>query len=135
MVGTANRTGWRYASGQFHIPFGILGRRAKPRASVAAHIVMSLQLSLRRSNDENALSRHFQHLVIPWPGKLLFTPRAKPFLREDQIFLAVENLRRGVVVAGERFLQSVRSVAARRRHPSTLSYGPCGWKDGAEDVH
>jgi len=57
-------------------------------------------------NDQDAFSRHFQHGRIPRRRGLLFTPRAKPFLSENQIALALKNFRRRVIVDGERFFQS-----------------------------
>jgi hypothetical protein len=71
---------------------------------VPADVVVSFQLSLCGSDGENALSSNFHHVVVPGFGKLLFTARAELFLSENQIFLALKGLRRGVIVAGERFL-------------------------------
>jgi hypothetical protein len=45
-------------------------------------------------------------LELPGQRQFLFAAGAKPFLRENQIPLALKDFRRGVVVAWKRFFQT-----------------------------
>ena len=123
MIGAADQTGRRHSSNQIHVPLRILRSCTKARASMAAYVVVGPQFSLHRADDENALSCNFQNVVVSWGGKLLFAASTKPLLREDQVFLALKDFGRRVVVAGERFFQPDRSLLDARRHLSVLRVG------------
>src|SRR4029077_2732092 len=87
---------------------------------MTANVVVGAQFSLRRSNDQNAFSCYFQHGRIALRRKLLLSARTEPLLRENQILLALKNVRRRVVVAGKRFFQSVWPVPFECRQLSVI---------------
>src|SRR5262249_10578433 len=75
-------------------------------AAMAAHVEVSGQRTVFRSNDEHALSSDVELQVITQPWNFFFPPRAKPLAPENALLLSPEDDGREIRVAGKRALKS-----------------------------
>src|SRR5450432_33121 len=85
----------------------VRSREHELTAPVSTHVIVGAQCILARTHHEHALARDVHHEIAPRRSDIFLAPRMEPLTREDALLLAREQLRREVVLAGERALHAL----------------------------